>query len=68
MECPHCGIGIEVVEVNCAIFRCGIYKDTFQQLPPHLPEAECNAVRDRIYGCSRPFRWVNGKLEKCDYI
>jgi len=68
MECPHCGIGIEIIEVNCAIFRCGVYKTTFQQLHPHLPKVECDAVRDQIYGCSRPFRLVNGKLEKCEYI
>jgi hypothetical protein len=25
---PDCNIGIEIIEVNCAIFRCGICKDT----------------------------------------
>jgi hypothetical protein len=68
MECPHCHIGIEIAEVNCGIFRCGIYKDTYLQIPPHLPEPECIALRDRIFGCSRPFRILHGKLEKCDYI
>jgi len=68
MECPHCHIGIEIAEVNCGIFRCGIFKDSYKQIPPHLSEAECIALRDLIYGCSRPFRLVDGKLEPCDYI
>ena len=59
MECPHC----KIVEVNCAIFRCGIYK----QIPPHLSK-ECDAIVDKIYGCGKPFCLVNGKLEPCDYI
>ena len=68
MECPHCKIGIEIIEVNCAIFRCGIYKDTYQQIPPHLSKKECDAIVDKIYGCGKPFRLVNSKLEPCDYI
>ena len=68
MECPYCKIGIEIIEVNCSIFRCGIYKDTFQQIPPHLPKKDCDELKDKIYGCGRPFKLVNGKLEPCDYI
>jgi len=68
MECPHCKIGIEVVEVNCAIFRCGIYKDSFQQIPPHLPKKDCDTLGDKIYGCGKPFKLVDGKLEPCEYI
>lgn len=26
LPCPHCGIPIQIEQVNCAIFRCGIYK------------------------------------------
>lgn len=28
LECPHCGVTIEVPkrQVNCKIFRCGVYK------------------------------------------
>ncbi len=33
LSCPHCGIRIEIAEINCGIFRCGIYKTTGQQLP-----------------------------------
>jgi len=68
MECPNCGVGIEVVEVNCAIFRCGVYKETFEQIPPHLPKPECDALVGKIYGCGRPFQLVGDKLVPCDYI
>jgi hypothetical protein len=68
MECPHCGIGIEILEINCAIFRCGVYKDTYQQIPPHLPKTECDALVEKIYGCGKPFQLVGDKLEPCDYV
>ena len=68
LQCLHCGISIEVVEVNCSIFRCGIYKHNFQQIHPHLPKEECDLIVDKIYGCGKPFKYVNQRLEKCDYI
>jgi len=68
LHCPHCGISIEVVEVNCSIFRCGVYKHNFEQIPPHLPKEECDLLIDKIYGCAKPFKYVNQRLEKCDYI
>ena len=51
IQCPHCGIFIEIVELNCKIFRCGIYKDTYIQIPPHLPFLECVRLvqEDLIY-------------------
>ena len=68
MECPHCGIRIEIEQLNCAIFRCGIYKETGKQIPPHLSKPECDQIKDKIWGCSKPFRYENGKLIICDYI
>ena len=68
MECPHCKVLIVVEEVNCAIFRCGIYKDTGLQVNPHLPQSECDALGDTIWGCGKPFRLVDDKLIKCEYI
>jgi hypothetical protein len=75
VTCPHCQQLIEIVAINCAIFRCGVYKDTGQQLPPHLHKEECDrvAAEERIYGCGRPFRVVAmGEglhvAEVCDYI
>jgi len=68
--CPHCNIGIEIVELNCMIFRCGIYKHNFTQIHPHMPEAECLELvgRDAIYGCGKPFKLVNMVPTPCEYI
>ena len=71
-QCPYsdCSIAIEIVEVNCAIFRCGIYKDTGQQIEPHLSKEECDKLKkqDKIWGCGRPFKLVNYQLVICEYI
>jgi len=66
ISCPYpdCNISIEIIEINCAIFRCGICKDTGKQIEPHSPKEEC----DRIWGCGRPFQLIYGKLFPCDYI
>ena len=66
--CPWCKIPIEVIELNCAIFRCGYYKNSFTQIMPHLSQQECDKLLDKIYGCGKPFRIMNGKIEKCEYI
>lgn len=68
--CPNCNMPIEIVEVNCGIFRCGILKTTFQQIPPHCRKEECDhyVKEDLIYGCGNPFQLINGIVEDCDYI
>jgi len=75
IKCPHCDRQIEVIELNCCIFRCGIYQTTFEQIHPHLSKPECDRLfnENLIYGCGKPFR-VN-KLEDgtyvsviCDYV
>lgn len=73
IECPHCGILIEVVELNCRIFRCGVYKDnSYTQIDPHLPKVQCEelVLNNSIYGCGKPFRIPDGSTEPviCDYI
>ena len=65
--CPHCNIGIEIESLNCGIFRCGIYKDCGLQINPHLSKAECERIKDDIWGCGRPFEYSNGILKECDY-
>ena len=70
-QCPYsdCNIAIEIIEINCAIFRCGIYKNG-QQIEPHLPKEECDKLKrdNKIWGCGRPFKLVNGILVRCEYI
>ena len=70
VTCPHCTTSIEILAVNCGIFRCGVHKDTLVQLNPHLPQAACEALRQgsSIYGCGKPFRLVDGEAVACDYI
>ena len=61
-------------ELNCKIFRCGVYKETGAIIHPHLPKKECDAIKEKdlIYGCSKPYKFVTIKdksfMEPCDYI
>ena len=63
VSCPHCGQVIEILELNCRIFRCGIYKDSFQQIDPHLCKELCDSLakQQKIFGCGKPFQLVDGK-------
>ena len=77
VECPHCKCFVEILQVNCAIFRHGTYKHNGQQLNPHLPKAECDrlAATGAIHGCGKPFKLkptgnaeAPFEAEVCDYI
>lgn len=73
--CPHCKEFVIIEQVNCAIFRHGIYKENFIQINPHLSKNECDKLvsNNLIYGCGKPFKikknheniWV---ADECDYI
>jgi hypothetical protein len=69
-SCPHCGIYIEVIEMNCKIFRCGIYKKDGTQINSHLSKEECEKLGDTIWGCGGAFCYDEEKkiMVKCDYI
>jgi hypothetical protein len=70
--CPHCKQYIAVFdkELNCKIFRCGVYKSTGQHISPHAPKKECDYLKehDLIYGCGKPFIFKDTHVEPCDYI
>jgi hypothetical protein len=75
INCPNCDTYLCITELNCCIFRCGIYKKTNEQINPHLSEEKCNILikNDLIYGCGKPFQIIiqdNGDwiVQKCDYI
>ena len=76
VNCPHCDILIEILELNCCIFRCGIYKKNYLQIPPHSTKTECDRLfkNNEIYGCGKPFRIIpilskpNYIVETCDYL
>ena len=40
VNCPHCEEPILIMlnELNCKIFRHGIYKHNHKQIDPHLPK------------------------------
>ena len=77
VPCPHCNGSVLIMrnEINCSIFRHGIYKHNKQQMNPHASERECTRARmdGLIYGCGKPFRLqgaLTGKYTAvvCDYI
>lgn len=72
--CPHCEDYIELVQLNCCIFRHGVYKHNFQQINPHMSKIECdkNIENNLIYGCGKPFQIIYEKDKVkaiiCGYI
>jgi hypothetical protein len=68
--CPHCKEYVYIEELNCCIFRHGVYKSTYQQINPHMPKLECDKLKelDLIYGCGKPFKYQNNNIVECDYI
>ena len=73
-SCPHCSMMCEILELNCRIFRCGIFKTTMKQIYPHMPKQQCDELKNSnlIYGCGKPFR-IDGTSENpditiCGYI
>lgn len=75
VECPNCKCQVEILEINCAIFRHGIFKSSGQQMNPHTPKLECDRLNEMgmIYGCGKPFRITKNndgtlQAEQCDYI
>jgi hypothetical protein len=75
IECPHCNTFIFILELNCKIFRHGVFIATGQQIDPHCPKELCEMYLEKglIYGCGKPFRIIETgehgwKAEQCDYI
>jgi hypothetical protein len=68
VRCPWCTEFIEILELNCGVFRHGVFKNNGRQLNAHASKEECESVVGEIYGCGKPFQVVDGKAIKCDYI
>jgi hypothetical protein len=74
VTCPHCKEYVEILELNCRIFRHGIYKNNNQQMNPHASKEECEYLIDNnlIYGCGKPFmiEMIDNTYNPfiCDYI
>jgi len=58
IKCPHCESMVLIDQLNCRIFRHGVFKSTGIQINPHLSQSECERLfrANQIYGCGRPFR------------
>jgi hypothetical protein len=72
IECPHCngGVCVKKTELNCKIFRHGVWRHNGRQLDPHSSKQICDhlASTGQIYGCGMPFRFDGKTVEKCGYI
>lgn len=57
VNCPTCNMMIEIIEMNCRQFVCGILKSNYLQINPHSDELICKELKDRdlIYGCGQAF-------------
>lgn len=72
--CPHCKTWILIDQLNCCIFRHGVYKSNGNQLNPHASKTECDYAvsNDLIYGCGKPFKiiMINDTYvaTNCEYI
>ena len=76
INCPHCRQLIEVLksQVNCKIFRHGVFKGSYIQIDPHMSKVLCDKLiqENKILGCGKPFQLVingnNYSAEICEYI
>ena len=71
-QCPHCHLFCQVSqqEINCKIFRHGIYKRDFSFLDPHASKEVCDRVKSEnlIWGCAKPFRFDGQTVMPCAYV
>jgi hypothetical protein len=80
VQCPHCKYHILIEELNCRIFRHGVFKINGTQINPHASKELCDYYINNklILGCSKPFQIIPNKHSKnnddqfiaviCDYI
>jgi len=80
VECPHCKYPILIEELNCRIFRHGVFKINGTQINPHASKELCDfyVQNDLILGCSKPFQIIQNENSInnddtfiaviCDYI
>ena len=73
ISCPHCQTTIEISfdQLNCQIFRCGVYKTIgTPPINPHTTEEVCKRlVKDNlIWGCGGPFKFNGHTITLCGYI
>lgn len=71
ITCPHCGGQIEIMQLNCGIFRHGQFKHNKIQVPPHATQLQVQSWLNQnlIQGCGQPFLVdQNLNVRKCGWI
>ena len=74
ITCPNCNDFVLIEQLNCRIFRHGVFKNNGQNIQPHSNKSICDSYikNNLIYGCGKPFKIVEEnkvlKAIKCDYI
>jgi len=70
VNCPHCQGAVEIEQLNCGIFRHGVFIIDSKPVPPHSPMHLCEMwyKQKKILGCGKPFRVEGEKAIICDYI
>ena len=72
IHCPHCqgSLLIKSEEVACQIFRHATYKENGQNINPHSSKDICDRLilENKVYGCTKPFRFDGNNVSICDYI
>ena len=73
--CPHCNEFMLIEELNCCIFRHGVFIKNNKQMDPHSSKELCDYYinNKKIYGCGKPYKIIidennNYIAIKCDYI
>ena len=77
LKCPSCNniVIINKKDINCSIFRHGVFKNNNKQIDPHASKEICDKLvkESKIYGCGKPFKLIKNEKNiysavKCDYI
>jgi len=75
VTCPHCNEFVLIEELNCCIFRHGVFIENDKQIDPHCSKELCDYYvnNKKIYGCGKPYKIIvdeknNYIAIKCDYI
>lgn len=74
IACPHCENFILIEQLNCCIFRHGVFVKSNKQIDPHASKELCDYYikKNKIYGCGKPYQIIKEnnqyKAIKCDYI
>lgn len=69
ITCPHCSDTVIIEQLNCCIFRHGVFKENNIQIPPHATKLECDNFisNNLIFGCGKPFEILKDSANNSDF-